>query len=479
MYVRKFEGDSLEETLGVIKQELGPDAIILKTVTNKGLKGAFKKKRIEITAAISEKSYSKKAKVDSVLTTDQKDKFYQNNSSYISNMINNSDREERSSSAHQAGYGQVALNKSVQAKNIAESSVPTATSSLNTMGSSLDDFLSSGAPKTEYGEEPILEHELKTIKVEEVPSYAEKTPASEMMSQGVNPELESLVQLQKEKIDILEKQIFELSQNLSDIDRPKARGVTDLVSILRSLDIEEKYIQSLVKKVNFGLSGSDLENSDIVLELALKEMLAEIQVSRPLFSKVDNSEAATVTVVVSDITSGQSSMLTKIASLQEGSTIIRNKGDQDFKDNKTFSEKFFDIKIQTLDSVSEIVQETRKIIENNQNVFIDYKAGNQEANDIKNFLDGLRRSFKNVEVLVCLSSINSELYNKKVLNRYSRVANGIVVTHLDQCLNYGALFNIAINFPDLPYQFFGTGEIVPDDLEGATAERILAGIFQL
>ena len=62
MYVRKFEADSLDEALKNIKLELGPDAIILKTITNKGLKGAFKKKKIEITAAISEKNYSKKEK---------------------------------------------------------------------------------------------------------------------------------------------------------------------------------------------------------------------------------------------------------------------------------------------------------------------------------------------------------------------------------------------------------------------------------
>ena len=73
MYVRKFEADSLEEALKDIKRELGPDAIILKTLTNKGLKGAFKKKKIEITAAISEKNYSSKAKVDAVLNNEQKE----------------------------------------------------------------------------------------------------------------------------------------------------------------------------------------------------------------------------------------------------------------------------------------------------------------------------------------------------------------------------------------------------------------------
>ena len=64
MLVKKFEADTLEDALKAVKVELGPDAIILKTITNNGLKGAFKKKRIEITAAISEKNFEKKAKVE-------------------------------------------------------------------------------------------------------------------------------------------------------------------------------------------------------------------------------------------------------------------------------------------------------------------------------------------------------------------------------------------------------------------------------
>lgn len=42
MYVRKFEAETMEEALRSIKQELGPDAIILKTVTNKALRVLLK-----------------------------------------------------------------------------------------------------------------------------------------------------------------------------------------------------------------------------------------------------------------------------------------------------------------------------------------------------------------------------------------------------------------------------------------------------
>ena len=70
MHVRKFYGETIEETLKKIKSELGPDTIILKTVSNKGVKGALKKHKIEITAAISEKDYVKKASLENALDQD-------------------------------------------------------------------------------------------------------------------------------------------------------------------------------------------------------------------------------------------------------------------------------------------------------------------------------------------------------------------------------------------------------------------------
>ena len=110
MFVRKFEADSLDEALQSIKHELGPDAIILKTVTNKGLKGAFKKKKIEITAAVTEKNLKNKMNVDSALG-EKRDDFYQNRPSFISNMIsgyasNSQEPQERTDNiSSRAGYG--------------------------------------------------------------------------------------------------------------------------------------------------------------------------------------------------------------------------------------------------------------------------------------------------------------------------------------------------------------------------------------
>ena len=48
---------------------------------------------------------------------------------------------------------------------------------------------------------------------------------------------------------------------------------------------------------------------------------------------------------------------------------------------------------------------------------------------------------------------------------------------MDLCTNFGTVFNLS-EF-QVPFVFFGTGKVIPDDLESSTSERILSGIFQI
>lgn len=489
MYVRKFEAETLEDALKSIKQELGPDAIILKTITNKGLKGAFKKNRIEITAAISEKNYTKKAKVDSVLTPGQKDEFYAGRSSYVSNMIDSHSKNDDKIQAAKSGYGNAGLNKPVSSIKNTENSVKSGLDAfLNTAVekvtskvspgkvSSVDQFLNEPITDHLVGSqayvEPVAQREVKITRVDD-PSLYEEAASYEENSSVSNEQLTS----QRNKIDDLEKKLFELTRSFEKMDKREAAGIYELSTTLRSLDINEQFIKKVVKKAIFELSDDDLENAEIVYEFALREMVETIQAEMPLFSSVD-AQTPVITVLISETSTGQTSMMQKVGALKNDSVLIKNVGNNQ-ADARKFSEEIFDMNVVRTNGIAEIVSECRKAVEQGKSVFIDYKNADDELNEIKKFIDGLKRSFDKVEVLISLSAIHSELYNRKVVSRYHGLSNGLVVSNLDLCLNFGALFNIAEEFQTLPFKFYGTGEVVPDDLEAATGERILAGIFQL
>ena len=483
MYVRKFEADTLDEALKSIKRELGPDAIILKTVTNKGIKGAFKKNRIEITAAISEKNYTKKARVDHSMDDNTREKFYENNSGYVSSMIDNYSDNRQDAQSTSSGYGSAGLNKSV--KSISDK-----------VKNSLDDFLSGGIesdasassdaqqflaqkPQQVFVEENHLADQFyPESKMEEEPvEYYREAPQrqNQRVEVQVDESSREEIQVQRRKIDDLEKKLYELTKNFERIDRPEPTGILQLRTTLRSLDINEQTINDIIKKAVFELTESETQDVDVVFEFALREMLDRIYVDMPKFSNLEGSEEPFVTVLLSENSCGQSSMLYKLGTLKEDSVLIKY---QPGKEND-FTEKLFGLNVVKVSTIPEIISQIRKSVEAGKSVFVDYRNYKTEVNDTKKFIDGLRRSFGKVEVMVCLSAIHSEIYNRKVITTYQNISDGLIITHLDQCLNYGAIFNICEEYPRLPLKFFGTGDVVPDDIEAATGERILAGMFKL
>jgi flagellar biosynthesis protein FlhF len=499
MYVRKFEADTLEEALKNIKRELGPDAIVLKTVTNKGLKGAFKKKKIEITAAISEKNYTDKAKVDQVLTDDQKDKFYQGSSSHVAQQIKGYNEQTNQPKAA-SGYGNMGLNRAV--KSVKNDS---------NVSSSLDNFLTP-EPKVEVApaapspsfdsfmstaekevtsqavsdpafirEEFKVETPVASSPVVEAPAarptpMIETTPQNEVSTQLMQ-KYEEIIQGQNEKIENLEARVLELVgiiENYQSAPSANNNVLKELRNKLRALGVSEEYIQKLVRKISFEFESTSEENFDEILDHTLNEMMNSVQTKMPLFSASDDSEKSTITLFISDSTCGQTSMVQKIASLCPDSQIVTLGGEKE----SNFTTELLGLDVKHVSSPSEIVTTCRKNNAEGINTFVDYRSIDENDN-FKKFVKGLKRSFEKVEVFTTISAIHTETYNESVLNKYEDVTDGTVINFVDHCLDYGMLFNLNQKFQDAPFVFYGNGDTVPDDVEAATAERILAGMFRI
>lgn len=535
MFVRKFEADTIEEALKDIKRELGPDAVILKTITNKGLKGAFKKKKIEITAAISEKNYVKKASVDSILDTNQQEEFYSGSASYIANMIDQHDQAQEKKNVqsnkhantprNNGGYGLAGLNKQVNSTKTIASQIKEGLDDFLSLGEKEDRVLNSfdeydyeeeielpapknqrqaarpqaqqqrPAPQQERYVEPQKARPTQQTRVQAEPvqeyqapqqSHAQTRaePVQNFQQSARNVIAEEMIEKQKNKIEELEKKLYELSKSFERVHKKEPIGIYQLRTTLRSLDINDVYIQQLIKKGLFELTDTDVENSDVVFEFALREMMNSIQTSTPLYSRPELKKMPTITVFLSELSCGQTSMVQKIGAAKKDAVIIKNAAMSIHQKaqvvaTRPFAEKMFGLNVVNTSTIAEMVSECRRALESGKSVFIDYKCTDAEVNETKKFIDGLRRAFSNVEVLITLSAIHSELYNRKVISSYRNLSDGLVVSHVDACLNFGALFNINYDIKELPYKFFGTGEVCPDDLEAATAERLMAGIFKL
>lgn len=521
MFVKKFEADTLEEALKAVKVELGPDAIILKTITNNGLKGAFKKKRIEITAAISERNFEKKAKVDKVLNNDQKDALYQKPASSIKETITKYNGPDTGA---QGGYGSLGLNKVVNTLAKGTASLADVTNKTSSMiKSSLDEFLTTDeetssfdseddepivyqrpAPKPKpqpqqqaapagrgrYAEPPqetqstrVARHEFPQNDSQDSVDISGRretsAPQSGVVSREAYNELKQEIRTQQHKIDLLEQKILEFSQNYQFNQKHlnEAKGIFQLRTTLKTLDVDESHILDLIKKANYELSKEDLENPDVIFEFALREMAGSIHTAIPLFAKIETGDPV-ITVLMSEAASGQSTMGTKIAVLKKDVVLIQYSQDAQNSSSTDFAAQVFGIKTEKVQNFSEVVGLCRKAVEAGKSVLVDVRLNSRFSDETKKFVETLKRGFQHVEILCTLSAIHSELYNRKIIARYKDIVDGVIISHVDLCMNFGALFNVHKAHNKLPLKFFGTGPVVPDDIEGATAERLMAGLFQ-
>ncbi|MCO4754947.1 MAG: hypothetical protein KC478_10740 [Bacteriovoracaceae bacterium] len=485
MYVKKFEAETLDEALRSVKSELGPDAIILKTITNKGLKGAFKKGRVEITAAISEDSYTKKSNVDRALG-EHKENFYQAPSSSINHMINEyNEHTPAPTPKNSNGYGNMGLNKVVN----------TVSKASHKFKSSLDDFLTTeeDSPGTQSMDDFMSEEEeapvrqtvsrRETVQVEQEQSYEPQEVATRQES-GPNEyerRLKAQLDSQKKQIEILEQKLFELSKN-SFISKAGGEdenpSIIELRESLKTLDLNDSIVGRILKKARFELTESEQKDEDLLFDLALRELASMINTGMPLFSSTQEDNTPVVTALISEASCGQTSMAMKLAVLMEDVKIIRLRDSKSPIDNE-FAQKVFKLDISNVETLSHLMSEARKAMEANKQVLLDIKVNSGKEDESKKILDTLQRSFKKLEILANISAIHSELYNRKILSKYKEKLNGVIISNVDQCLNYGALVNTHYKYNTLPLKFFGTGPTVPDDIEGATAERILAGMFNL
>jgi flagellar biosynthesis protein FlhF len=471
MYVKTFEGETLDEALKSVKHELGPDAIILKTVTNKGLKGAFKKGRIEITAAISEQNYARKAKVDKVFTEDQKENFYNSPASAISESIDTYNRPAGTSTSPQ-NYGNLGLNKVVKTVKDASDKIK----------HSLDDFL--GAPPTDDARPQMMDSIMQEeVAIPQAPvQREERVPAPQVTSTIDHSEidkLKKLLQTQAHQIKVLEDRLSEVSSNqYQNKPEDQETGLSQLRIHLKTLDLSDKLVSDLCKKIIFELSKPELENADIVFEMALRILNDMIRVDMPLFSRTDTAEGPVITTLVSEVSCGQSSSVLKLAGLRENTKVICYRKNGNGKEHE-FTKSMLNLDVTVLNSLPEVITAARKSMQKAEHIILDLKFSNNEDEENKKFLNTLTKTFKNVQVIGTLSALQTEIYNRKILSKYKDFVSGTIITYMDQCLSYGPLINAQYAFKNMPFIFYSTGPVVPEDIESATSERIIASMFEL
>lgn len=464
MHVRKFQGETIEETLKQIKKELGPDAIILKTTTNRGIKGAFKRSRVEVTAAITEKTYLKKATLETAVGNDNVDSLSNQSASYLSELIDDYDQKTsgRSSVKNNSGYGNLGLNKRVNDKTELDSFLNNDQNKAEAVApvSSVNEFITS--PSTTSQSESISSQLGPFEKTESV----EKRELR--YENNSNERSDEQILGLKEEINQLKELVNEIS--LKDIDQKAEKSIDEkhfiqsIYTLLKSSGLNERFLHENIKEF---ISQNSNGNEDELIDHVIKKIQGNLKVDEGLLE----SSAPGVNLFFGIKNSGQTMLVRKLAAKQKGSELIVY-GEED----ESFGRKISGVSTHYSRSVAEVISIARKIVEKGNNAIVDINLNEIEPEDVASICDYCTNNFEVFRSFLTLNSIHTESINLRLIKKYKNFASVINFTHVDLCLDWGSIFN-CMYLEDVPISYLSRGININSGVERITDETLLNNLL--
>lgn len=433
MKIKKYEAYDMAEAMRMIKQDLGPEAVILSTkkvVRNNGF-GLFAKPFIEVTAAVDMDErilMEKTAKAKAARPKPKSDGVYN-------------------------GFGRIAVPKTE------EDFRP-------------ETFKKSGTPRPLTDENPFAHSAHAAAGPKTQPHGVDKL--SELINTlGLN-RFESLIN----DVAEIKKQLMEMKSSQGEnivIDLPGQLKEFYSMMIKNGVDevIAYKFLKRIEKRASAGLTKSQIRN--LIVQL-LGDL---IPIERDCFSSLNKKILAFVgptgvgkTTTVAKIAANLSLKLKKKVSL----ITIDNFRIGAVEQLKTYAE-IVDIPLQ----VASTPQELRSLLARSEGydyVLVDSMGRSQfDTEQISELREFLNVDDKMSTALVMSMSSNHAEMAETFENYGTLSPEYVVFTKLDETKYFGPMVNLPIR-RKTPVLLFSTGQNVPDDMEVPDGRKIASQILR-
>ncbi len=483
MQVRKFEAPTMQEAIKIVKQELGPDAIILSTKNNKKGFGLLSKASVEVTAAVTEKSLVKKQITERVVTPQTKEQIRNLPATKQSKIYNEFSDHYKSKAKAMQSKGKASESKYIDITDEPELSEQ-----------SYGDSHKQQSPAS-YGRNAKVSVNIDAI----VDKYESRMNNEDWQSQGApsvaqapandSHKVNSDLNIDSIKTDVqrLKNIVEELkSEQIALTDSKAVELGSDEVneefkSLLRN-GVDRKYAASLMKQVTFSLPREYIHDSKKIIDAVAVEMMQNVRVENILGFKPGSEQRVFSFIGPTGV--GKTTTIAKIASdailtknLRVGlinlDTYRIGASDQLATYAKILNAPFrYATNIEELERV---ISEFKPM----DLILVDTTGRSQKDNEnlveMKKLLDGVNNS-KSIMVLSSTTR-DQELYD--ILNRFRIFKpHSLVFSKLDECTVYGCVYNIAVK-TGLPLAYFTVGQRVPEDIETASPERVVDLILDI
>lgn len=475
MQVKKFEAPTIQEALKVIKQEMGPDAIILSTKENRKGFGLMKKGSVEVTAAISKKDLAKKTAAEKLLPEDVKQKIWSSTATTQKSIYEDYFEKQ----LRQSEPEKINLSPAAREKRKA----PTATRYIDiqddepakpTVGQKIGARFNEAARKIDTAFESLG-----------AGTTNREVPGNE--KQGAR------VQQLEAEIDDLKSMIRHIaSQRINPapaVEAPEtakeSENTIEAFQTLVSAGVEKRIARAIVKAAEFDLSELEKLNADALNDRIASQIIDRVRVLDIL--KEIGTKSGTgpeFLIIVGPTGVGKTTTAAKIASqalldrrLRVG-LINLDSYRVGAADQLATYAKLMNCPFRSVTTKSELQQAAYDFAALDL-VIVDTTGRSQRdqesLSDMKSMLQVLERQ----QTLLTISATTKEGDLNDIVSRFKVFSpKALIFSKLDETTAYGAILNTQFR-TEIPLAYFTVGQRVPEDIERASQERVAALVLDL
>lgn len=454
MQVKKFQASSVKEAITKVKDQLGPDAIILSVKDNSKQYGRSAEP-IEVTAAVSEKRVAQYKAAESRMTEKRRTEFKAAPATVQKQFI------QKMASGHPppAATVQPALKSNL--KSSAISYIDIVDEEPNPQGQSTDSI----KEKLKHRIEAHLPH-FQQSKV--TPSLQNETPVIQSLRQEIHDLKNSLTELRS----LPSRAIFPGAERGVEFD------LSFMFQHLKGVGISDEVAAQLLTKVQSAMPPKMLNHRPSVVGSVAKQILDNLMIVKEPFERK-------IHCFIGGPAQGKTSMVIKMAShlnlalkkkVAIGCTLQDKIGSRE--QLKTYA-RILNAPYFEISGPQDWIDQVH-FINGADYVLIDFPGTTPGPNSNIDQLRSLLPPYdqhRTIHYVASLATKDSDL--QKTAEKFQKIGfDDVIFTFLDQTQQHGSILNFQQRF-EVPLHSFGVGPKIPEDFELATKERVLDLLLEI
>lgn len=477
MQVRKFEAKNMKDALELVKQHLGPEAIILSAKDNSRGFGLMGERSVEVTAAVSEETLRKKKLAEAKLGEQQKNRFLHATARTQKQFINRVHQQTQAPvpqalAQRERAYATAAVS--------AGPSLPQSTRYIDIM----DEELQQTASAERIRDAAQRAQAASRVWVEPKPKPKPKaaTPAARAAAAP---------QTTAQSVDALEAQISELKTMIANFQKvpqtmvnahPGAEEglpyeLSQAFQKLRTAGIETPLVVEWLKTAKADLDREQIKKPHLIDAWLVQKVMSEATVAKdPMGSRYH--------VFLGTTGQGKTTTLVKFASqlvMKERKRIALVSLDTlkvGAADQLKLYAQILNVPFACLRHPSEwkLLEEKVKDV---HHILVDAPGINLRSMEEADWVKAILPPSASRKIHFVQSALARDEECFEIASRYRMIGfDDVIFTRLDESVQHGMIVNFQKKF-QTPIHSFGTGTQIPEDLEWATKERVADLIFKI